>query len=264
LQQIENKREVDPESVSDDLWALADGPDLRVRTSASCIVNGVRYSTVDREKYLLTQNSGVMTPGSHDDKDIYFYGVLKEVIELHYNSCFEGRRTVVIFRCDWYNQAGKTKGIRDDGHFKSINVTSLWYKTDPYILSSQSKKIFFLQDTTMGKDWRVVQKFKHRDMYDVAEKEDGSHDVHQDDYCPDSEHVVQQGGDTEVVHNIQGGETTIIEGNLEELLRTKKQYATIDTDGEAEEEDETLLQYCSDGGDDNIDDMTLGDDDDDF
>jgi hypothetical protein len=47
---------------------------------------------------------------------------------------------------------------------------SLWYKTDPYILSSQSKKIFFLQDTAFGKDWPVVQKFEHRDMYDVAEK----------------------------------------------------------------------------------------------
>jgi hypothetical protein len=89
---------------------------------------------------------------------------------LLHNSCLEGPRTVVIFRCDWYNQAGKTKGIRDDGHFKSINVMSLWYKTDPYILSSQSKKIFFLQDTAFGKDWPVVQKFEHRDMYDVAEK----------------------------------------------------------------------------------------------
>jgi len=75
-------------------------------------------------------------------------------------------------------------GLRDDKHFKSINVQSFWYKTDPFILADQAKKIFYLQDTTpQCKDWRVVQKFEHRNIYDVAETEEGSHDVHQDDYC---------------------------------------------------------------------------------
>jgi hypothetical protein len=84
----------------------------------------VRYSTVDRERFLLTQNSGVMTDGSHDGNDIDFYGVLKEVIELEYNSNFQVRRTVVLFRCDWFKLHGKTVGLRDDGYFKSINVKS--------------------------------------------------------------------------------------------------------------------------------------------
>jgi len=110
--------------------------------------------------------------------------VLKEVIELQYPSNYQVRRTVVLFRCDWYNQVGKTVGLRDDKHFKSINVQSFWYKTDPFILADQAKKIFYLQDTTpQCKDWRVVQKFEHRNIYDVAETEEGSHDVHQDDYC---------------------------------------------------------------------------------
>ena len=132
LQQIENKRKENPESVSEGLWALSYGPDLRVKTCAACKVNGVRYSTVDRENFLLTQNSGVMTEGSHDGNNIDFYGVLKEVIELQYNSNLQVRRTVVLFRCDWFKQEGKTIGFRDDGHFKSINVQSLWYKTDAF------------------------------------------------------------------------------------------------------------------------------------
>jgi hypothetical protein len=49
-------------------------------------VNGVRYNTVAREKYLQTQNSGIVTDGSHGDRDIDFYGVLNEIIELKYNS----------------------------------------------------------------------------------------------------------------------------------------------------------------------------------
>jgi len=142
-------------------------------------------------------------------------------------------------------------------------VQSLWYKTDPFILATQSKKIFYLQDTSLGKDWRVVQKFEHRNIYDVAEKDEDSHDVHQDDYCSDTEHVVQAGADNEVTQNIQGGEATIIEGNLQDLISSKKQRI-IREDSEDEEEDETVLQYCSDGGNDNNDDMSLDDEDDDF
>jgi hypothetical protein len=194
LQQIENKRKDNPDSVSDGLWALSCGPCLRVKFSAACKMNGVRYSTIDREKFLQTQNSGVMTPGEHNVNIIDFYGVLKEVIELQYNSNLQVRRTVVIFRCDWYNQEGKGKGLQDDGYFKSINVQSLWYKTDPFI--------FCIHDTSLGKYWQVVQKFQNRNIYDAAEKEEASLEVHQDYYHSDTEHVVQEGDDNMPLHNI--------------------------------------------------------------
>jgi hypothetical protein len=203
-----------------------------------------------------------MTEGSHNGSDIDFYGVLKEVIELEYNSNFQVRRTVVLFRCDWFNQDGKSRGPRDDGHFKAINVQSLWYKSDPFILATQSKKVFYLQDTSLGKDWRVVQKFEHRNIFDVAEKDEASHDVHQDDYYFDTKHVVEAGDDNEVRDNNQGGEATIIQENLQDLIRSKKQ-PTIHEGSEDEEEDDTLLQYCSDGDNDNNDDMYLDDEDDD-
>ncbi|XP_066324074.1 uncharacterized protein [Miscanthus floridulus] len=153
---IENKRKENLESVSEGLWALSCGPDLRVKTCVACKVNGVRYSTMDHENFLLTQNSGVMTEGSHDVNNIDFYGVIKE---------------------------------------------SLWYKTDPFILATQSKKIFYLQDTSL----------------------------------------VQAGADNEVTHNIQGGEASIIEGNLQDLISSKKQ-PIIREDSEDEEEDEIVLQ----------------------
>jgi hypothetical protein len=109
-----------------------------------------------------------------------------------------------------------------------------------------------------------VQKFEHRNIYDVAEKDEGSHDVHQDDYHSDTEHVVQEGGVDVPLPNIQGGEATIIEGNLQELIRNKKEAAIIDVDSEGEEEDETMLQYCSDDDNDNNDDMFPDDEDEDY
>jgi hypothetical protein len=87
--------------------------------------------------------------------------------------------------------------------------------------------------------------------------------VHQDDYCSDTEHVVHQGGVDEVAQRVQGGEATITEGNLEELIRNKRQ-PTISEENEVKKDDDTVLQYCSDGVNDNNDDMSLDDEDDDF
>ena len=178
-------------------------------------------------------------------------------------------RTVVLFRCDWYNQAGgKTVGIRDDGHFKSINIQSLWYKSDPFILATQSTKVFYMEDTALGKNWRVVQQFEHRDMYNVAEKSDLSHDVHQDDYCSPTEHEVQQGdGDGEVQQidgaeaeaNNQGGGSTRFEGRLDELIRNMRQANIVVDEDEEEDEDDTIMEYLSDGDNENADDVMCQD-----
>ena len=106
--------------VSDDLFALACQPDARVRLYSACIVDGVRYHSIDREKHRKTQNSGIVTEGNHDGKDIDFYGQLRIVIELQYNSSGGIHRSVVLFRCDWFDLGGKKKtGLRDDGHFES-------------------------------------------------------------------------------------------------------------------------------------------------
>jgi hypothetical protein len=88
-------------------------------------------------------------------------------------------------------------GLRDDKHFKSINVKSFWYKTDPFILAQQGKEIFYLQDTTP--QWSVSELSRNLNIYDVAETEQGSHEVHWDDYCSETEHVVEDGENNEVM-----------------------------------------------------------------
>ena len=90
------------EEVDEDLFVLACGPDRRVQKFSSCIVNGIRFSTVDCDSNKRTQNSGVMTEGEHDRKLINFYGTLKEIIQLDYNSNdnLDGK-SVILFKCDW-------------------------------------------------------------------------------------------------------------------------------------------------------------------
>jgi hypothetical protein len=85
------------EEVDDDLFSLACGPDFRVRKYSSCIVNGIRFNTMDRDKNRRTQNSGVMTKSTHKNNPIDFNGILKEIIRLEYNG---NERSVVLFKCD--------------------------------------------------------------------------------------------------------------------------------------------------------------------
>ena len=62
------------EEVDDDIFALACGPDLRVRSYSTCVVNGVRYCTVERDKNKRTQNSRVACAGAYKSEMIDFYG----------------------------------------------------------------------------------------------------------------------------------------------------------------------------------------------
>jgi hypothetical protein len=83
--------------VSADLFALACQPDKRVRVYSACVVDGVRYHTVDREINRKTQNSGIVSEGEHNGEYIDYYGQLKGIIRLHYNSSGGVHRLVVLF-----------------------------------------------------------------------------------------------------------------------------------------------------------------------
>jgi hypothetical protein len=113
-----------------------------------------------------------------------FFGTLKEIIQLDYNE-----RSVVLFKCDWFKLGGKRTKLKDDGFFRSINVGSLWYKNDCYILATQARKVFYLPDTRFGKNWQVVQTFEQRHLYNVSQTEAVQYNgpAYQDNDCCEEE-----------------------------------------------------------------------------
>jgi hypothetical protein len=73
-----------------------------------------------------------MVGGTHNNECIDFYGCLKEIIELQYNSDLMERRAAVLFRCDWFDTHSKKVSMKYDGYFRSINHSSCWYKNDTF------------------------------------------------------------------------------------------------------------------------------------
>jgi hypothetical protein len=239
-------RDTNPEEVDEDLFSLACGPDFRVRKYSSCIVNGVRFNTVDRDKHRKTQNSGIMTQGTHNSQDIDFFGTLKEIIQIDYNL---DQRSVVLFKCDWFKLDGKRTELKDDGFFKSINFGSRWYKNDPFILATQARKVFYLPDTRLGKNWHVVQTFDHRHLYNVSETEAVQYNApaYQEDECCEEEGRRQRVSD--IIYdkplNRDDEQGLIFEAaEISKLIKGKGQEVH-ESDGEEEEEDDTIMEYCS-------------------
>jgi hypothetical protein len=118
-------------------------------------VDGVRFITADREKDKKTKNNGVMAEGFHNNKPRDFFGVLKEIKVLYFNSDAEHQRSVVLFNCDWFRLDGlKTPLEVYDKVFRSINITNCWYKDDNFILSTQATKVFYVPDTKFGMSFK--------------------------------------------------------------------------------------------------------------
>ncbi|XP_055960112.1 uncharacterized protein LOC130014962 [Mercurialis annua] len=119
-------------AATDHIYALGLCPDIRIARYSGIIVNGVRFHTVERDNFCRTQNNGVLVTGEHKSKEIEFYGVLTDIIDLQY---VNGNH-VFLFKCDWWD-VGDKNGIKTDDNLVSVNVSHKWYTGDSFVLSSQ-------------------------------------------------------------------------------------------------------------------------------
>ncbi|GJR79149.1 reverse transcriptase domain-containing protein [Tanacetum coccineum] len=115
-------------SASNELFALAFGPTPTPILVNSCVVNGVRFVVHSRDECRTTQNSGICSPGRKYEE--MYYGQLQEILDFSY----------LLF---------KAKG-------KS-------FKDDQYILATQVKQVFYLEDMARRRpNWKVVEHVNHK------------------------------------------------------------------------------------------------------
>ena len=88
-----------------------------------------------------------------------------------------------------------------------------------------------------------MQKFEHKGIYDVPEK-DG--DVHQDDYCSYTERAVHEGDEYAADDVHQHEDAHIIEANLADLVMGDSADDEEDEEEYEDDGDDTTLDYCTD------------------
>ncbi|KAL6561780.1 hypothetical protein OROMI_017381 [Orobanche minor] len=236
-----------PSDVNESLYSLACAPNRLVRKYTGGIVNGVRFLTIERDVRRKTQNSGIVVEGNHGDDNIEFFGILTDIIHLDY---VKGRH-ITVFKCEWFDLGTKKRtGIQKEGNITSIRVTVKWYENEPFIMADQARQVFYINDPKLGGEWRVVQPFQHRHIYDVDEMQDGAEnideiqvqeEVYQEDHI-DNAFDVSLGE----IQSLRRGNTNMEE--IEQLitLGTPEVHEDVDLDSSEEYElDDTLVDYYS-------------------
>ncbi|XP_024023057.1 uncharacterized protein LOC112092090 [Morus notabilis] len=137
---IRDKYAEDDTTISNDLYALANEPNIFVHSYPGCMVNGGRYHTKMRDDKHTTQNSGVYVEGDCDGVISDFFGVIEEIWEvsfLYWNK-------VILFKCSWFDTANGR--MKKEYNFTTIKTDSLCFEDEPYVLVDQVKQIYYIND----------------------------------------------------------------------------------------------------------------------
>ena len=131
------------------------------------VINGCYYNTKECDDLRATQNGGVsivamtMKISSAKDKnhvfgELCFYGAVIEIWDLNYTMF-----RIPVFKCDWVNSKN---GIKvDDLGFTLVGFNKMAYKSYPFILASQVKLVFYVQDE-LNLRWSIVLSTPQQDI----------------------------------------------------------------------------------------------------
>ncbi|GJW38652.1 hypothetical protein Tco_0064497 [Tanacetum coccineum] len=144
-------------------FALACGPTPTPISVNSCIVNGVRFVMHSRDERRTAQNSGICSPGGKDGE--MYYGQLQEILEFSYLSF-----KVVFFRVMWFDTSNKGRKVKHlvlTNNMTQILTKSRAFKDVQYILTTQVKQCFYLEDMARRQPhWKVVEHVNHKKFSD--------------------------------------------------------------------------------------------------
>ncbi|KAI5313871.1 hypothetical protein L3X38_043047 [Prunus dulcis] len=166
---VQSELEEDNHGVSENLRWLPAGPNMAVPLYRSYLIKGIKFNIKAQDDVRTTQNSGVyllahtMQVASAKDKNpilsnMGFYGVIQEIWDLDYQ-----KFTIPVFRCDWIDSSGL---VVDELGFTLVNLSKIGHRNDQFVLASQVKQIFFVDDP-MHRSWSVVLSMPNREYNDV-------------------------------------------------------------------------------------------------
>ena len=139
------------------------------------VINGCKYHVKDHDELRVTQNSRVSTVtttvkiASVKDKNLVFgelcfYGIIIEIGELDYIMF-----RIPIFKCNWVDNKS---GIKvDEFGFTLVDFTKMTHKSDIFILASQAKQVFYVQDQ-LDQRWSIVLSTHQKDFFNREDPND--------------------------------------------------------------------------------------------
>jgi hypothetical protein len=147
-----------PDSISERLRWLANGPNANVLSYSSYVINKYTFYTKEHDQQSTMQNSGVtlvaqsLHISSAKDRNpafakLSYFGVIEHIWELDYSS-FQ----VPVFGCKWVDN---NNGVQVDHGFMKVDLNREGYRDEPFILASQAHQVFYVTDPADEK-WSIV------------------------------------------------------------------------------------------------------------
>ena len=107
-----------------------------------------------------------MQIASENDKnpisgELCFYGIIIEIWDLDYT-----KFRIPVFKCDWVDNNNDIKV--DELGFTLVGLTKVAYKSDSFILATQAKQVFCVQDQLEPR-WSIIisqKDFLHKEGVD--------------------------------------------------------------------------------------------------
>ena len=164
---------LDGKEVPEEIRWISDGPNNIVPTFSGYRIDGVTFSTKDRDDTRLVQCSGVCVDADTMivqavDKNVEhtsqtYYGVITSIWELDYNSF-----RIPLFLCKWVDF---NRGIKvDELGYTLVNLNRFGSLNDPFVLATHVKQVCYIDDP-LEKLWSVVLRFPERKHYDDDDDE---------------------------------------------------------------------------------------------
>lgn len=228
------------------MHTLAIGPDRCANSYSGCTVNGLRFHTKDHDHGQTIQNSGIPLPAFHGKLEVHLYGILCEVLELHYRN-----KRVLLLKCEWFDTNQRKSNIRNEKGFVSINISRRWYEDQPFILVNEAEQVFYVDDYKFGMNWKVVQFVQPRHLWDIPEIENDEEDIEDQSSEPWDLVITRNmfiNGSMEFDYlNRADVKPTVVEGNVMGLKLNMLDDST--TNMELSEDDDSLPASNSDSFD---------------
>ncbi|XP_031248828.1 uncharacterized protein LOC116106594 [Pistacia vera] len=167
-------------------------------------------------------------------KELYFLSCGPDFRVNFVNICIVNG--VILFKCNWFDTNAKKKRIQKDYHLTYINVGKLWYENDPFILAIQAQQVFYVDDYKLRTNWKMVRKAQHRNLWDVQEMDNTNEE--EEDIVPMQEDEFDRG------YFIRND----VDSDLDDatIIHVEAEIVEDDVSVDVEEEDDTLIDYCTD------------------
>lgn len=178
-------------NMNNGLKLLAKGSHRSIVHYSGCIINGHKFCIQGCDLHKKTQNSGIIVKTEHDCREIIYYSIVNDIIQLSYGLS----NNLFYFKCNWWDTVHKSKISINEFRFLSINITKTYDKEKSYVFASQVEKVIYLPNTKLGKNWRVVKRMALHNLYDpqVTKINVDTDEVYQQNKCHDD--IIQDVGD---------------------------------------------------------------------